>query len=69
MLGDVTAAQLIDAMDATVNPCQDFFQYACGSWNRKYVIPEDKSSFNTFEKLHDELQIKLKSKFCLETIG
>lgn len=48
-------------MDETVSPCEDFFQYACGSWNRKYVIPEDKSGFNTFEKLHDELQIKLKS--------
>ncbi|ELU08395.1 hypothetical protein CAPTEDRAFT_163321 [Capitella teleta] len=47
-------------MDKTADPCEDFFQYACGEWNRIHIIPEDKSSYNTFEKLHDELQVKLK---------
>lgn len=27
----------------------NFFQYACGAWNKKNMIPEDKSSFSTFE--------------------
>lgn len=48
------------AMDTTAHPCDDFFQFACGQWNRRNVIPEDKHSYNTFEKLHDELQIILK---------
>lgn len=56
-----TATLLLDAMDTSVDPCSDFFQYACGSWNRKHIIPEDKSSFNTFEKMHDDLQIQLKA--------
>ena len=56
----LTAAQLLEAIDSTTDPCDDFFKYACGSWNTRYMIPEDKSTFDTFEKLHDELQIKLK---------
>ncbi|KAL9885946.1 neprilysin-1-like [Glossina fuscipes] len=55
-----SASHLLDAMDITVNPCEDFFQYACGTWNKKHVIPEDKSSISTFEVLADNLQIILK---------
>ncbi|XP_076472675.1 neprilysin-1-like [Babylonia areolata] len=55
-----TAAQLMAAMDQEADPCQDFFQYACGGWNRRHVIPEDQHSYTTFEKLHDELQLVLR---------
>ena len=37
-----TASYLLSAMDPSAQPCQDFFQYACGSWNRKHFIPEDR---------------------------
>lgn len=36
-------------MDRTADPCTNFFQYACGTWNKKHVIPEDRSSISTFE--------------------
>ena len=50
-------------MDRTADPCHDFFQYACGSWNRKHVIPEDRSSISTFEVMADQLQVVLKGLF------
>lgn len=52
-------------MDLTIDPCVDFFQYACGTWNKVHVIPEDKSSINTFEVMSDQLQIVLKGKHQL----
>lgn len=55
-----SAANLLAAMDKTASPCIDFFQYACGTWNRMHLMPEDKSSINTFEVLADQLQIILK---------
>jgi membrane metallo-endopeptidase-like protein 1 len=36
-------------MDSSADPCHDFFQFACGTWNKKHVIPEDRSSISTFE--------------------
>ncbi|KAL3861161.1 hypothetical protein ACJMK2_007226, partial [Sinanodonta woodiana] len=55
-----TAARILEAMDSSIDPCVDFFEYACGSWNRVNVIPDDRSSFNTFAKLRDRLQVQMK---------
>ncbi|TMW44886.1 hypothetical protein DOY81_010034, partial [Sarcophaga bullata] len=44
----------------TANPCENFFQYACGTWNKVHIIPEDRSSISTFEVLADQQQVILK---------
>ncbi|KAH8273040.1 hypothetical protein KR018_002243, partial [Drosophila ironensis] len=56
-----TAASLLSAMDLTADPCEDFFQYACGTWNKMHPIPEDRSSISTFEVLSDQQQVILRS--------
>lgn len=55
------ASKLLEAMDRTVPPCDDFFQYACGTWNRLHVIPEDSSATNKFEVMGDGLELILKN--------
>lgn len=57
-----TAASIMEAIDPAVDPCDDFFQYACGTWNQKHIIPDDRPNYNTFRKLGDDLHVTLKSK-------
>ncbi|XP_062316952.1 membrane metallo-endopeptidase-like 1 [Osmerus eperlanus] len=62
----VTAgARLLQNMDATVEPCQNFYQYACGGWLESHVIPETSSRHSVFDILRDKLEIVLKG--VLET--
>ncbi|XP_053378803.1 neprilysin-4-like isoform X4 [Mercenaria mercenaria] len=57
----MAAARVMGAMDMKVNPCDDFYQFACGTWVRQHVIPEDKSSYGTFTKLRDDVSVIVKS--------
>uniref|UniRef100_V5H6C5 Putative peptidase family m13 n=1 Tax=Ixodes ricinus TaxID=34613 RepID=V5H6C5_IXORI len=42
------AQQISDAIDTTVDPCDDFFLYACGKWKKDTQIPRDISAVNRF---------------------
>jgi putative endopeptidase len=46
----------VTAMDPTVQPCENFYRYACGGWIRHNPIPADQARWNTYSKLTDENQ-------------
>lgn len=40
------AASVTDALDTSVDPCDDFYRYACGGWEAKTEIPSDQSRWS-----------------------
>src|SRR5689334_15921248 len=43
----------LSAMDKTVDPCEDFYEYACGTWRKNNPIPSDQSRWGRFNELAD----------------
>lgn len=57
----------MNSIDTSVEPCDDFYQFACGSFVRHTQIPDDKLTVDTFSTLADQIDMQLKTIFEDET--
>lgn len=48
-------------MNSDADPCDDFYDFACGNFIKTTKIPDDKVSVNTFSVINDELQLQLRN--------
>jgi endothelin-converting enzyme/putative endopeptidase len=51
----------LNAIDKSVDPCTDFYHYACGKWLKENPIPADQSSWGRFNELHERNQVILRN--------
>jgi len=43
----------VSAMDKTVDPCVNFYQFACGNWRKENPIPSDQAAWGRFNQLNE----------------
>src|SRR5258707_14322858 len=51
----------INNIDKSVNPCVDFYQFACAGWLRKNPIPPDYTDWVSFNEVQEHNYVVLKN--------
>jgi len=47
-------AELLNFLDPSIDPCENFYEYTCGGWKRKNPLPNQKEEWNQFTKMEEE---------------
>lgn len=54
------ATSFIESMNTSVNPCEDFYQFACGKYPVYHSIPKTSMSNDRFDEVHSRMLVHIR---------
>ena len=46
----------VTSLDRSIDPCEDFYKFSCGGWEKNNPIPADQAGWSVYAKLGNENQ-------------
>lgn len=53
------AASVLQSIDPMIEPCDDFYDFACGKFLSETALTDEKVSVDTFSTVRDKMQTQL----------
>ena len=55
-----SASSILDRIDFSVDPCQNFYDFSCGNYLKTRSVPDDHLSRTILQEIQDELYIEMR---------
>ena len=56
---ELVSGIVMDNLDTTANPADDFYQFACGGWMKNHPLPAEYSRYGSFDQLAENTEKQL----------